>query len=365
VTDGQQPERAPTTKCHARSDDWTYDQASVPSGSAPRSIDTTTANPARRYDYWLGGKDNFAADRESGDAFAAAFPGIRVAAQENRRFLRRVVSYLAGEAGIRQFVDIGVGLPAADNTHEVAQGIAPDCRVVYVDNDPMVLTHARALLTGTRDGVTVHIEADLRDPDRILRHPALHITCDFAQPVAVLLLAVLPFITDEDDPYGIVARLIDALPPGSYLAASHPTLDPLPAEVVAKLDGVEDTSRLPFRPRTRGEFARFFAGLELVPPGICSISAWRADDEPPPRPSEADTAAYGAVARVPAAPPQTSAMLGNQVSRFWAPTSPPRHERAGGRNRCWPSDMRPLQQHQYEQQIVRSCQGGGGTEEAR
>jgi hypothetical protein len=263
-----------------------------PHGLSSR-IDTSVAHPARRYNYWLGGKDNFAVDRASGDAVAAVFPTIRTAARENRGFLRRAVTLLA-ESGIRQFLDIGTGLPSADNTHEVAQRSAPDSRVVYADNDPLVMVHARALLTSaTEAGVTDYIEADVRESGKILKEAAR--TLDFDQPVALMLVAVLHFIPDDDDPYGIVARLVGALPSGSYLVMSHATGeyfgDRETADIAAGRYG-------PFWPRTHEQFARFFDGLRLLPPGIVSAANWRAEHEPQPRPTVADTATYSAVARV-------------------------------------------------------------------
>ncbi|MBC9001820.1 SAM-dependent methyltransferase [Micromonospora aurantiaca] len=272
-------------------------------GTAPESgrIDTTVAHPARRYNYWLGGKDNFQADRDSGDAMAARFPTIRISALENRRFLRRAVRHLAGEAGIRQFLDIGTGIPTADNTHEVAQSTGPRARVVYVDNDPIVLAHARALLTSSPEGATAYLDADLRDPERILAHPDLRRTLDLSQPVALMLLAVLHFVPDGEDPYAIVGRLLDALPAGSYLAASHATHDYLPEELAAEAKaaarggGPHGVINL----RSREEVVRFFDGLELVEPGVCSVAEWRADGEPEPRPSVVDVSMYGGVARKP------------------------------------------------------------------
>ena len=262
-------------------------------GSGSARIDTTVAHPARRYDYWLGGKDNFAADRESGDAIAAVFPAIRVAVLENRRFLRRAVTFLAGQQGIRQFLDIGTGIPTSPNVHEVAQRFAPTARIVYVDNDPVVLAHARALLTSSPEGATAYVDADLRGPDKILNEAQG--TLDLTQPVALLLIATVHFIPDEDDPYGIVARLVAALPPGSYLIMSHATSDYLPEEVVADIaSGRHGAGKL----RTRSEFARFFDGLELVQPGIVPVAEWRAEDEPGPRPTPADTAVYAAAARI-------------------------------------------------------------------
>ncbi|RKN51129.1 SAM-dependent methyltransferase [Micromonospora endolithica] len=262
-------------------------------------IDTSVAHPARRYNYWLGGKDNFQADRESGDAMAAAFPTIRTSALENRRFLQRAVGYLAREAGIRQFLDIGTGIPTADNTHEVAQSIAPESRVVYVDNDPIVLAHARALLTSSAEGATSYIDADLREPEKILGHPDLLRTIDPSQPVALMLVAILHFVPDDDDPYAVVRRLLDALPAGSYLAASHATHDYLPPEVAAQAKaaarggGPHGLINL----RSLAEFTRFFDGLDVVEPGITSVAEWRAEGAPEPRPSVAEVSMYGAVAR--------------------------------------------------------------------
>ncbi|MGC4879875.1 SAM-dependent methyltransferase [Micromonospora sp. DT43] len=271
-------------------------------GNAPSDrIDTSVAHPARRYNYWLGGKDNFQADRESGDTIAASFPTIRTAALENRRFLQRAVGYLARETGIRQFLDIGTGIPTANNTHEVAQGVAPESRVVYVDNDPIVLAHARALLSSTPEGVTAYIDADLRDPERILRHPELLRTIDLSQPVGLMLVAVLHFVPDDDDPYALVRRLLDALPAGSYLAASHATHEYLPpaiaeeARAAARGGGPHGLINL----RTRAEFTRFFSGLDVVEPGITSVAEWRAESEPQPRPSVVEVSMYGGVARLP------------------------------------------------------------------
>jgi hypothetical protein len=258
-------------------------------------IDSSVMHPARRYDYWLGGKDNFAADRESGDAIAEKFPAIRTAVVENRRFLRRAVAYLSREAGIRQFLDIGTGLPTASNTHEVAQSIAPDSRIVYVDNDPLVLAHARALLTSDPAGATAYVDADLRDTDRILADPTLRAVIDLNRPVALMLLAILHFLPESDDPYAIVRHLTGSLPSGSYLVASHATSDYLPPELVSDISaGRHGQGRL----RTRAEIAGFFDGLEVIEPGVVPVAEWRAGDEPQPRPSAAETAMYAGVARI-------------------------------------------------------------------
>jgi hypothetical protein len=273
--------------------DFSPDEATL---DDPFEIDTSVAHPARRYNYWLGGTDNFEVDRKSGDAVEAAFPAIRIGAMEHRRFLRRAVTYLVNEAGIRQFLDIGTGIPSAGTVHEVVQAIAPESRVVYVDNDPIVLAHAQRLLAGT----TAYIHADLREPEAILGHRDLRRTLDLSRPVAVLFVAVLHFLDDADDPYGHVATLVDALPTGSYLAISHGTRDFIPAELKSKVDTwkSQDRSRDPFTFRDRAEFARFFDGMDLVPPGIASISEWRNDDPPEERTSPADTASYGAIARI-------------------------------------------------------------------
>jgi hypothetical protein len=268
----------------------------------PFEIDTSVAHPARRYNYWLGGTDNFEADRISGDTGAAAFPAVRIAAVENRRFLRRAVTYLVKEAGIRQFLDIGTGIPSADNVHEVAQSIAPESRVVYVDNDPIVLAHAQRLLAGG-GGATAYIHADLREPDAILGHPDLLSTLDLNRPVALMLIAVVQFVDDADDPYGQVATLTRALAPGSHLAMSHGTHDFWPDELKIPMRAwiERERARSPYAlcPRDRAGFAGFFDGLDLVPPGIQAVPEWRSDDPPHERASAADAASYGAVARIP------------------------------------------------------------------
>jgi hypothetical protein len=264
-------------------------------------IDTTTPHPARRYNYWLGGKDNFAADRESGDAIARVYPAIRTTALENRAFLQRAVRFLTREAGIRQFLDIGTGIPTADNTHEVAQSIAPDSRIVYVDNDPIVLTHARALLTSTPEGATAYIDADLRDPASIMSNESLVQTLDLRRPVALMLIAIVHFLFDDDRPYETVRTLVDALPSGSYVVMTHGTMDFVPqaireqgeAEIAAGRLRVDATGR------TKAEVTRFFDGLELLDPGVVPIIEWRPTVPEDDRPPLADTALYGAVARKP------------------------------------------------------------------
>jgi hypothetical protein len=262
-------------------------------------IDSATAQPARRYNYWLGGKDNFAVDRASGDEILKTFPTARLAALENRRLLQRVTRYLAAEAGIRQFLDIGTGLPTADNTHEVAQRIAPESRVVYVDNDPMVMVHARALLTSTPEGRTTYIEADLRSPEQILSNPELRETLDLGEPVALMLVAVLHFIEGYGAGAPIVRTLMDALPSGSYLVVTNATKDPLPAKMAADYDAALAAGITNIWPRDRAEFTDLFAGLELVEPGVTPVSEWRAQDEPEPRPNPAHVSMYAGVGRKP------------------------------------------------------------------
>ncbi|MEV6930568.1 SAM-dependent methyltransferase [Dactylosporangium sp. NPDC051485] len=264
-------------------------------------IDTSVAHPARRYNYWLGGKDNFAADRESGDAIAKVYPAIRTTALENRAFLRRAVQYLAEEAGIRQFLDIGTGIPTADNTHEVAQSIAPDSRIVYVDNDPIVLTHARALLSSTPQGATAYIDADLRDPAAILAHDSVRQTLNFDEPIALMLIAIVHFLFDEHHPRETVRHLIDALPPGSYVVMTHGTSDfadpALRAHVEAEIRA--GRLRLDAVPRSKDEIAAFLEGLDIVEPGIAPVVEWRNPVPESDRPPLADAALYAVVARVP------------------------------------------------------------------
>jgi hypothetical protein len=262
-------------------------------------IDSSTVHSARRYNYWLGGKDNFAVDRASGDEILKQFPTARIAALENRRFLQRATRYLAREAGIRQFLDIGTGLPTADNTHEVAQGIAPESRIVYVDNDPMVMVHARALLTSAPQGRTTYIEADIREPRDILDNAELKATLDLGQPVALMLIAVLHFVPEKGSAQPIVEELMAALPTGSYLVATNATKDPLPPQMAAMYDAALASGLTDIWPRDREEFGHLFDGLELVEPGIQICSQWRAEGEPEPRPDPAHVAMYGAVARKP------------------------------------------------------------------
>jgi hypothetical protein len=266
--------------------------------TAPPGIDVSRPHPARIYDYFLGGKDNFAADRETAGQVLQNWPTVRTAARENRAFLNRAVRYLAAEAGIRQFLDIGSGLPTASNVHEVAQAIAPECRVVYVDNDPIVLAHARALLTSDPRGACAYIEADLHEPEKILNHPATQRTLDFSQPIALMLVALLHFVPDEDEPRRIVQTLLDAVPPGSYLAASHVT-DEHNQEGLAGAGRAYSDRGISGALRNPEEFAGLaFAGLDMVEPGVVLVSEWRPDSAAP-RPLAAEVNAYCGVARKP------------------------------------------------------------------
>lgn len=266
-----------------------------PGGQTVPELDVTHAHSARVYNYWLGGKDFFAADREAAEAAIAANPGIVADVRANRAFLARAVRFLAGECGIRQFLDIGTGLPTAGNTHEVAQSVAPDARVVYVDNDPMVLAHARALLTPARAGAVAYLDADLRNPDAIVRGAAG--TLDFARPVALMLLIVLHMIPDADNPNQVVARLVDALPSGSYLVLAHPASDiraaeqsELTSQVNARMRGTGATMR------DKAAVTRFFTGLDLLAPGVVQPQRWRPE---PAAEAQAQVTAWCGVARKP------------------------------------------------------------------
>jgi hypothetical protein len=274
----------------------TSDEAAAPgSGTAgktgPLLFDTSKAHQARIYDYLLGGKDNYAADRAVAEAVLNAYPAMAFAARANRAFLGRVIRYLAGEAGIRQFLDIGTGIPTAGNTHQVAQAVAPESRVVYVDYDPIVLAHARALLTSSEAGATEYIDADLRDTGTILSQARQLL--DFTKPVAVVLLAILHVIPDSDDPQAIVATLMDALPSGSYLAISHGGSDLLGREARRGILDAMQTSQQQYSYRTHAQVARFFAGTDLVEPGLVPVEEWRPDPGSP----SGHSPGWGAVGR--------------------------------------------------------------------
>ena len=253
------------------------------------------AHSARVWNYWLGGKDNYKIDRELAQELADAFPGIVDIARQVRHFLFRAVRYLAVEEGVRQFLDIGTGLPTANNTHEIAQGMVPQARIVYVDNDPLVLAHARALLTSCPEGVTEYVEADVRDPDTILQEAAK--TLDFTQPIGLMMLGVLGHIPDSDNPHAIVGRLLDALPSGSYLVIDDGA-DIDPAYVGAVQDFSQNpNSASPYYPRSHEQITRFFDGLELVEPGVVSTSQWRPESSPWGAPVEISD--YAGVGRKP------------------------------------------------------------------
>ena len=238
------------------------------------AFDTTVAHQARVYNYLLGGKDHYEADQEYAEKALAVYPGAADSAKANRAFLGRAVRFLAGDEGVSQFLDIGTGIPSPGSTHEVAQEARPDSRIVYVDFDPVVLAHARAFLVGRDPGSTAYLDADLRDPARILRGAAE--TLDFDKPVAVLLMAILHAIGDEDDPAGIVSTLMDALPSGSYLAITHWAADPSSEDKSEELIGLSrETSRQQYVPRSDAEIMRFFSGLELVEPGLVPVEEWR------------------------------------------------------------------------------------------
>jgi hypothetical protein len=261
-------------------------------------IDTSRPHPARMYDYYIGGKNHFAADRAVADRALASWPAGRIGLRENRRFLGRMVRYLAAEAGVRQFLDIGSGLPTTNNVHEIAQAVDPSSRVVYVDNDSMVLAHARALLASAPEGRTAYIQADLRSPLDILRSPATQSVLDFTKPVALMLVAVLHFLQEEDKPEAVISALLDALPSGSYLAASHVTME----HDRVGLGGGQRAYReagISMNARDADEFASLaFSGLQLVPPGVVLVSEWRPDSNAP-RPTPAEVSIYGGVARKP------------------------------------------------------------------
>ncbi|MGH3259093.1 MAG: SAM-dependent methyltransferase [Streptosporangiaceae bacterium] len=257
-------------------------------------LDTSVAHPARVYDYWLGGKDNFAADRSAAEALIAVRPAIVRDIRANRAFMRRAVAYLAAE-GVRQFLDIGSGIPTKPNLHEVVQEIAQDARIVYVDNDPVVLSHARALLASTPEGATSYIQADLRHTGGILQAAAR--TLDFAQPTAVSLVSILQLISDDQDPYGIVAELMSSVTPGSYLVLTHPASD-IHSELVAESARRYNESVVTqLTLRTFDQVSRFFDGLELVEPGIVQCHRWHPG--PGVSTDEYEVAGWGAVGRKP------------------------------------------------------------------
>ena len=276
----------------------TDDRSAVPGGpeeldTTATGIDTTVPHSARIWNYWLGGKDNFAVDREAGDAWAATFPGVRDIARASRGFLTRSIRYLAEDAGIRQFLDIGTGLPTADNTHQVAQRVAPEARVVYVDNDPMVLAHARALLTSTKEGVTAYINADLGETDKIMAEAGK--TLDFAKPIGLILSGVMGHVTDTAKARSIVHNLMGYLPSGSYLSLNDGTSVVGGDQLEQATQDYAETGAVPYVQRTPEEIASFFGGLALVEPGVVSCPRWRPEDPAGDPPTELD--AFGGVGR--------------------------------------------------------------------
>ena len=251
--------------------------ASRPAEVTPSGVNPNVPHSARIYDYWLGGKDNFAVDRAVGEAMMQAIPGMRYMAGENRKFVHRAARDLVAKEGVRQFIDIGTGIPTRPNLHEIAQRVAPECRVVYVDNDPLVLVHARALMISTPEGRSEYIPADLRDPQSIVNDKVTRETLDFSRPIGLTLIAVLMLLADEDDPWAAVTALRDAMPSGSCLAITHPTADFAPDEVaqaVAAATGAGMTLVV----RTKDEVQQFFGDWDLLEPGLVPVSAWRPDN---------------------------------------------------------------------------------------
>ncbi|MFB7597813.1 SAM-dependent methyltransferase [Streptomyces sp. NPDC056160] len=267
--------------------------ANTPGPAAHPRIDTSVPHSARIWNYWLGGKDNYPVDEEAGDAYTAVFPGIVTIARSSRAFLRRNITHLVAEAGIRQFLDVGTGLPTADNTHEVAQRIAPEARIVYVDNDPMILAHARALLYSTAEGATAYIDADVLDTERILEAAAQ--TLDLTRPTALILSNILGHVPDHEQACSLVTRLMDALPSGSYLSVNDGSrgIDPVFEQAQ---DSYNESGAAPYILRTVEQITAYFDGLELVDPGVVPVTFWRPEpSDPAPQP----IGEHGGLARKP------------------------------------------------------------------
>jgi hypothetical protein len=256
------------------------------------------AHPARTYDYLLGGKDNYPRDREAAEAGLREWPAMRTSSRANREFMHRTARYLAAEQGITQFLDIGTGIPTEPNLHQVVQAVRPDAHVVYVDNDPIVLAHARALLIGTPEGITNYLQADLRQPQIILDSTELRDTLDLSKPVGLTLIAILHFLEDDSETMQIVRELTDALPAGSFLALSHATLDFDP-EPLARVQDAYRARGVPLRLRTSAEIEEFFAGLRLIEPGVVQVHKWHPDDVELGGYSDKDIAIYGGLAQKP------------------------------------------------------------------
>jgi S-adenosyl methyltransferase len=271
--------------------------------SKPEQIEIASdvAHPARVYDYVRGGEDNFSADREVADfavsAGSGGFDHAQAAVRANQDFHARAVTYLAGEAGIRQFLEIGAGIPTEENTHEIAQRIAPETRVVYADDDPVVLARAHTLRKSAPTGATAYVDADPRDPDSILRQA--QDVLDFDQPVAVVVVAILHHFREEDDPYGTVARFVDAVSSGSFLVISHLTSDIISNEVTEAARRINEQPGFTLILRTRDQIYRFLDGTEPLPPGLVPVDCWHAPASPPPPPGDWPTPFYGAVTRKP------------------------------------------------------------------
>ncbi|WP_067964786.1 SAM-dependent methyltransferase [Nocardiopsis trehalosi] len=262
--------------------------------SAADALDLSVPHSARVWNYWLGGKDNYAADRAAGDEVLRTLPDIADGARAERAFLVRVIHHLVEEAGIRQFLDIGTGLPTMNNTHEVAQRLAPESRVVYVDNDPLVMVHARALLTSSDEGATNYIEADLRDPEAILAASAA--TLDFDRPIGLMLLGVVNHLVDTEQSLAVVSRLVDALPPGSHLVLTHSTAEVHGEPMLEVMREMNERGGTPITARSRKEIERYFDGTELLPPGVVSCSRWRPETTDIGAPAEVYL--FGGVGRV-------------------------------------------------------------------
>jgi S-adenosyl methyltransferase len=266
----------------------------VPADSLPPDLKTNVPHSARIYDYLLGGKDHYAADREAAAGITKDWPNLAKSMRANRDFMRRAGRHLAAEMGIRQFLDVGTGLPTAPNLHEVVQEVAPESRIVYVDNDPIVLVHARALLTSSRQGKTAYIDADLRDPAAILGAEETRQTFDLGQPVALSLIAILQFVTDDDDAHRIIDQLMAALPPGSVLALSTVTADSAPGEVTGGV-AAYNANGIPTVARDKAEVESFFRGLDLVEPGVTLVNHWWPDERTPDV-ADAHVHMYGGIA---------------------------------------------------------------------
>ncbi|GGK89829.1 SAM-dependent methyltransferase [Mangrovihabitans endophyticus] len=275
------------------------DETEAGRGESGTAADFTRPQAARRYNYWLGGKDNLKVDRDSADTLARLFPDVAVAARENRRFLRRVVRFLADDLGVRQFLDIGVGYPSPPDVHDIAQAVDPRARVLYVDHDPVVGVHARALMCSSPEGVVDFLLADLREPAAILHSPQLHETLDLDRPVAMLLVAVLHFLSDEVRPHDAVRTLVSALAPGSYLAVAHGTTDFMSETTADAIRAASGAEHGTLHPRPLSEISSFLDGLTVVAPGLVPVTDWHPEREPQASGTAAQAASYGAVARIP------------------------------------------------------------------